>query len=171
MVILTDSEFLASVLPEGWRVLKARQGSKKASTFILSPEGRRFDSLQDMREFVSYQDDLVSFQNANCDSIADMLAMTRPLALRPHPTSSLLYQSSPMPAIQESSESSKLPESLQLTEHSKLKRKIKSLRNPFRNLLKTILKKNHSNTIMKQRKIHLQKVEGIVKKKRFRKVA
>merc|ERR1711874_608743 len=103
MTILTRSCLRHNTLPRGWKVISARPvNSNSLQRFYLSPEGKRFQSLQTAKAW------LISTLEA--------------------------YERS------------------ELTENSKRRRKSMAERNPFRNLLRTTLKKNYKVEKSKSRK-------------------
>ena len=53
MPILTEVDLLLSILPEGWKAIEARvNGKKESCTIILSPDGKKFDSLEEVNEYL-----------------------------------------------------------------------------------------------------------------------
>ena len=46
-----EEEFIKKVIPNGWKVIKAREG-KSYHYFILNPQGRRFETFDDVHDFL-----------------------------------------------------------------------------------------------------------------------
>ena len=53
MTIFTEMDVLLGILPEKWKVIQARSsGETKLCTVILSPDGKKFNSLEDVNDFL-----------------------------------------------------------------------------------------------------------------------
>ena len=155
MVILGDPTFLASFLPEDWRVLRARARSGGQVTYILSPQGLRFDSWEDMKSHrwhLQEMEDRVEQQMKLEQNILGQVDTSIP-SQNPLPAPSFPYIPTTFSSISESPE---------LTYESKIKRKVKALRNPFKNLRKTILKRSYES----KKKGHEIKIKKLRKKHR-----
>ena len=46
-----EEEFIKKVIPNGWRVIKAREG-KTHQYYILNPQGKRFETFDDVHDFL-----------------------------------------------------------------------------------------------------------------------
>ena len=46
-----EEEFIKKVIPIGWKVFKAREG-KSYQYYILSPQGKRFETFDDVHDFL-----------------------------------------------------------------------------------------------------------------------
>ena len=55
--ICQEEEFIKQVIPKGWRVIKAREKSSY-QYYILSPEGKRFETFDDVYDFLVEENDL-----------------------------------------------------------------------------------------------------------------
>merc|ERR1711874_31456 len=127
MTILTRSCLRHNTLPRGWKVISARPvNSNSLQRFYLSPEGKRFQSLQTAKSW------LVSTLEAyeNSDIIESPRKMRKTISSENQKRNSVIVRN---------------PNSYrsELSENSKRRRKSMAERNPFRNLLRTTLKKNY----------------------------
>ena len=59
MEICKEEEFIKQIFQryEGWRVIKAREKSSY-QYYILSPEGKRFETIEDVHDFLLEEEDL-----------------------------------------------------------------------------------------------------------------
>ena len=55
--ICQEEEFLKQVIPNGWRVIKARERDS-FQYFILNPDGKRFETFDDVLEFLVEENQL-----------------------------------------------------------------------------------------------------------------
>ena len=62
MPILTETDLLLSILPEGWKVIQARGGDNASNTIILSPLGKRFHTLGHVKEFLIKQNGIAKVE-------------------------------------------------------------------------------------------------------------
>ena len=165
MVILSDPSFLTSLLPEYWRVVRAWARSGTQATYILSPEGLRFDSLeamkshmwhrqelQDSKEQQRLEEEQMKLEQSYTQNILGQVVASIP--------SQNLLPASSFPSIPTTFSS--ISESPELTYESKIKRKVKALRNPFKNLRKTILKSSYEY----KKRCHEVKMKKLRKKHR-----
>ena len=137
MPILTESDLLMSILPQGWKVIQARTGGKKTShTVILNPQGKRFDSIEDVNEFLMEQGGIKKIE----EEIKKVFASKTKV------------------------------ENLNLTQSAKMKRKYMAMKNPFRNLLKRTLEKNHAVTVCKKKKSYDYQMYLIKRKREIKKI-
>ena len=129
---MSEEMFLSKILPVGWKVIRARYG-KVMISLIISPEGKRFDTLQKAHDFIIEEKDKVQKVS------------------RKEEVMKRLFDSENTP--------------LALSESAKFKRKFMANKNPFRNLLKRTLEKNHViNVSQEQTSINYQKY--LIKRKR-----
>ena len=137
---MSEEEFLSKILPVGWKVIRARYG-KMMISLIISPEGKRFDTLQKAHDFIIEEKDKDKSQKVS----------------RKEEIMKRLFDSENTP--------------LALSESAKFKRKFMANKNPFRNLLKRTLEKNHViNVSQEQTSINYQKYL-IKRKKNLKKVS
>ena len=52
MPIFTEPDLLLSILPQGWKVIQVRAEGKASNTLILNPQGKKFDSLEEVNDFL-----------------------------------------------------------------------------------------------------------------------
>ena len=64
--ICQEEEFIKQVIPKGWRVIKAREKSSY-QYYILSPEGKRFETFDDDYDFLVEENDLRSLRSKQRD--------------------------------------------------------------------------------------------------------
>ena len=129
---MSEEMFLSKILPVGWKVIRARYG-KVMISLIISPEGKRFDTLQKAHDFIIEEKDK-----------AQKVSRKEEIMKK-------LFDSENTP--------------LALSESAKFKRKFMANKNPFRNLLKRTLEKNHViNVSQEQTSINYQKY--LIKRKR-----
>ena len=129
---MSEEMFLSKILPVGWKVIRARYG-KVMISLIISPEGKRFDTLQKAHDFIIEEKDKAQ------------------IVSRKEEIMKKLFDSENTP--------------LALSESAKFKRKFMANKNPFRNLLKRTLEKNHViNVSQEQTSINYQKY--LIKRKR-----
>jgi hypothetical protein len=53
MTILTSPSFLQSILPPNWRAFQAHSRTQALYTYILSPEGRRFSTVEAVNTYLT----------------------------------------------------------------------------------------------------------------------
>ena len=53
MSILTSPSFLQSILPPNWRAFQAHSRTQALYTYILSPEGRRFSTVEAVNTYLT----------------------------------------------------------------------------------------------------------------------
>ena len=134
--VIDEETFLAKILPEGWKVIKARYG-KYLISFIIAPDGKRFETLQQAHDY--------------------MIEEKQRKISRRDELMKKLFEAENTP--------------LALSESAKFKRRFMANKNPYRNLLKRTLEKNHLvNVSQEQTSINYQKY--LVKRKRnFKKIS
>jgi len=138
MPILTERDLLSSILPQGWKVIEARSGGRKAcNTVILSPQGKRFETLEAVNDFLLEQDGIGKVEEEIQKVFASKTKITN----------------------------------LNLTEAAKMKRKYMAMKNPFRNLLKRTLEKNHAVTVCKKKKSYDYQMYLIKRKREHKKLS
>ena len=122
------------ILPAGWRVIKARYGGGDTSyTIILSPEGKRFETLEDVLEHLE-------------EEMKPKRASKRTEILR------RLYEAEDTP--------------LAVTEIVLKRRKLLSMRSKTRNLLKKTLEKVHKINSIKDDRYEIFKSFGFTKNRK-----
>jgi len=132
MTVVTRSVLWTKEIPRGWKLLNIRQGVALTPYFI-SPEGKRFATLEAAKEHIADQVADLS-DTENNDLIHSPKRRKRKLSINESPSSKRLkFDSDVVEEILDLS----LPIEIQR------RRKLMAARSPFRNLLKRTLVRNH----------------------------
>ena len=141
---MEEAYFLSKVLPEGWKVIRARYG-KAVISLIISPNGKKFETLQKAHEYM--EEERVKAKKRRDTSRPEKSEVMR-----------RLFEAEDTP--------------LALSESARYKRKYMANKNPFRNLLKRTLEKNHIvNASQSQSSINYQKYLIKNKKRNLKKLS
>lgn len=126
MTIYTRSSInnLNTSLPRGWKLISAHQAnSNNKVKFYISPEGKRFHSLQSVKSWL-----IATVKLANNEIIESPRKVTRRIQ-EERAKSETQYQSNNNRII--------------MSDRIIARRKMMAEKNPYRNLLKTTLKRNY----------------------------
>ena len=141
---MEEAYFLSKVLPEGWKVIRARYG-KAVISLIISPNGKKFETLQKAHEYMEEE-------RGKAKKKRDTSRPEKSEVMR------RLFEAEDTP--------------LALSESARYKRKYMANKNPFRNLLKRTLEKNHIvNASQSQSSINYQKYLIKNKKRNLKKLS
>ena len=129
MTIYTRSSLSpSSRLPPGWKLLTARlPNSAKSGKFYLSPEGKRFDNLKSAKSWL--KSTMEAFEKS------DIIESPRRKSVRKKQNES----------VKDTNAANNYR--INLSEHVRRRRKMMAERNPYRNLLKTTLKRNYKTEV------------------------
>lgn len=126
------TKLIRRIVPGGWKVIALRRGSA-VSTFYLSPDGKRFASLLAVKAYVRAEEQKKRMKRKRQETFEE-IEKSEPVAkkLKLDDKDSEDDQFKPPP-------STSLPLEIQR------RRKVMMVRNPYRNLLKKVLARNHEN--------------------------
>ena len=134
MGVYTRSSLQTKTLPRGWKQIQARPVNGIAqSTFYLSPEGKRFQSLEAAKAWL-----LSSIEEFTDSELIDS----------PKKVSRRMQEERAEAELEYAMNNYKV----QMSDNIKRRRKIMSARNPFRNLLKVTLTRNYKMKVKRAEK-------------------
>eukprot|EP00092_Neocalanus_flemingeri_P021687 GFUD01023525.1.p1 GENE.GFUD01023525.1~~GFUD01023525.1.p1 ORF type:complete len:279 (+),score=62.28 GFUD01023525.1:303-1139(+) len=135
MTVVTRSVLWSKEVPRGWKVVTMRQGSTMSS-YYLSPEGKRFASLETAKEHIASQLADLSDTEGN-EFIHSPRRKKRKHSGEQVPGAKRLKFDNDVEEDDVEQEPISLPLEIQR------RRKLMAARSPFRNLLKRTLVRNH----------------------------
>ena len=142
MTIYTRSSLQTHTLPRGWKLIKARPvNTLVESTFYISPEGKRFQSLHAAKAWL-----ISSIESFTDSEIIDS----------PKKVSRRIHEEKAEAEIEYALNKYRI----ELPENIKRRRKIMAAKNPFRNLRKLTLTKNYKIKVKREEKLKRKPLLG-----------
>ena len=135
LLFMTDdrmpvTKLIRRVVPGGWKVIALRRGTA-VSTFYLSPDGKRFASLLAVKAYVKAEEQKKRMKRKRQETFEEIK--------KSEPVSKKLK----LDDKDSEDDQFKAPPSISLPLEIQRRRKVMMARNPYRNLLKKVLARNH----------------------------
>jgi len=133
-------------LPHGWKTITAKGAKNKETTYYISPDGKRFLTIDSARTYISQnvfnQNEITAARKRrrSMDTLEEEVKQLRK-AKRGKFAEGVLNNNS------DSEDEKEDAEDLKISPEIKRRRKSMAMRSPFRNLLKKTLKKTHAKNI------------------------